>query len=198
MNNLTSHPSAVSQSEREESLGQTGLTIWFTGLSGSGKSTLSIKLEEILIKSKKRAFILDGDKIRNGLNSDLSFTNQDRKENIRRISEVSQLFNQSQMIIIVGFISPFLMDRTLVRQSHLINRLRFIEIYLDSSLEVLEERDVKGLYKKARSGEIKDFTGISSPYEPPVNPEIHIKTDSVSIEDSLDIIMDYLKTQKLI
>ncbi|EGF97729.1 uncharacterized protein MELLADRAFT_84506 [Melampsora larici-populina 98AG31] len=198
MNNLTFHPSSVTKSEREELLGQTGLTIWFTGLSGSGKSTLSTKLEEILLKSNKRAFVLDGDNIRKGLNSDLGFTNQDRKENIRRISEVSKLFNQSGIIVLVAFISPFIDDRRLVRELHQINELNFLEIYLDSSLEALENRDTKGLYKKARSGEIKDFTGISSPYEPPVNPEIHIKTDSLSTEDSLEIIMDYLKTHNFI
>lgn len=198
MNHLTFHPSAVTKTEREELLGQTGLTIWFTGLSGSGKSTLSTNLEESLIKLQKRAFILDGDNIRKGLNSDLNFTNQDRKENIRRISEVSKLFNQSGMIIIVAFISPFINDRRSVRELHQKNELNFLEIFLDSSLDVLEGRDVKGLYKKARSGEIKDFTGISSPYEPPIDPEIHIKTDSTSIEDSLEIIVDYLKTHDFI
>ncbi|CAE6400100.1 unnamed protein product [Rhizoctonia solani] len=196
--NITFHPGAVEQNERVQILGQRGLTLWLTGLSASGKSTIAVALEQQLLHSKKFAYRLDGDNIRFGLNKDLGFSEQDRNENIRRISEVAKLFNDAAAIAITSFISPYRSDRQFAREIHERAGLTFIEVYIDAPLSVVEARDPKGLYKKARAGEIKDFTGISAPYEPPEHAEIHIHTDQSSVEDSVRQIIDYISREKLI
>ncbi|KEP48991.1 adenylylsulfate kinase [Rhizoctonia solani 123E] len=196
--NITFHPGAVEQNERVQILGQRGLTLWLTGLSASGKSTIAVALEQQLLHSKKFAYRLDGDNVRFGLNKDLGFSEQDRNENIRRISEVAKLFNDAAAIAITSFISPYRSDRLFAREIHERAGLTFIEVYIDAPLSVVEARDPKGLYKKARAGEIKDFTGISAPYEPPENAEIHIHTDQSSVEDNVRQIVDYLSKENLI
>lgn len=164
--------------------------IWFTGLSGSGKSTIANALEERLHKLSLRTYLLDGDNVRHGLCNDLGFSEDDRKENIRRIGEVSKLFIDAGVMVLATFISPFINDRKFVRQN--VNETEFIEVYIKCPLSTCEGRDVKGLYKKARSGEIKHFTGIDSPYEAPVNPEITIDTETLTIDESVDKIINYL------
>ncbi|KAH7107903.1 adenylylsulfate kinase [Auriculariales sp. MPI-PUGE-AT-0066] len=196
--NITFHPGAVGTTERAELLGQKGLTIWLTGLSASGKSTIATALEQHLLHLRKFAYRLDGDNIRFGLNKDLGFSEKDRNENIRRISEVAKLFADSSAIAITAFISPYRADRALARDLNKLGELPFIEVFVDAPLEVVEARDPKGLYKKARAGEIKDFTGISAPYEAPENAEIHIRTDQSSVEDSVKIIVEYLKEKQFI
>jgi adenylylsulfate kinase len=180
----------VSQLERAKKYSQSGTVFWLTGLSGAGKTTLANQLEKYLFDQGKLVYLLDGDKFRAGLSSDLGFSAEDRFENIRRVGEVVKLFIHAGLIVIVAFISPFRKDRDSVRLALPPGRL--IEIFVDSPLEVCEKRDVKGLYKKARAGIIKDFTGISSPYEPPLFPEIHLKTDKETIEESVGKILDYL------
>lgn len=166
---------------------QKGATYWFTGLSGSGKSTLSVGLKakiDALVGDNKKVFILDGDVIRTGLNKGLGFSNEDRAENIRRIAEVSKLFAMSGQIVFVAFISPYSAGRNFARQIHQDAGLNFAEVYVSASLEVCESRDVKGLYQKAREGVIKNFTGISDPYEAPENPEVNVDTGALNIEQS--------------
>ena len=167
--------------------------IWFTGLSGSGKSTLAHALEEKLFNLGCRTFVLDGDNVRHGLNSNLDFSEADRTENIRRISEVSKLILESGLIVMTAFISPFKKDRNEARK--LISNDDFIEIYCKASLEICEKRDVKGLYKRARAGEIKNYTGIDSPYEAPENPELIIDTDKESLGESVSKIFDFLESK---
>ncbi|WVR07496.1 adenylylsulfate kinase [Kwoniella sp. DSM 27419] len=198
--NITFHPGAVTQEERDGLLGQKGATIWLTGLSASGKSTIATALEQHLLHKKLHAYRLDGDNIRFGLNKDLGFDQASRVENIRRIGEVSLLFSQSSTIAITAFISPYISDRQLARSLHEASKpqIPFIEVYVDAPLEVVEQRDPKGLYKKARAGEIKDFTGISAPYEAPEKPEIHIRTDQVDVAGAVEIIAKYLVDQGLI
>jgi len=190
--NITFHEGAVSFSERSELLGQKGLTLWLTGLSASGKSTIACALEQHLLHLKKFAYRLDGDNIRFGLNKDLGFSEADRNENIRRIGEVSKLFADACAVTITSFISPYKADRALARELHVKAGIPFIEVYVDAPLSVVESRDPKGLYKKARAGEIKDFTGISAPYEAPDAPEIHIRTDELSVDESVLAITKYL------
>ena len=167
-----------------------GLVIWFTGLPASGKSTISLALEQELNKRGLRTFILDGDKIRRGLCADLGFSAEDRKENIRRISEVAKLFCQAGVIAVVAFISPYREDRDRVRS--ILPAEKFIEVFIDCPLSECEKRDPKGMYKKARTGEIQHFTGISDPYEAPINPEIHLKTNSRTVAQCVDEIINYL------
>ena len=171
-----------------------GKIIWLTGLSGSGKTTIAIQVKKKLLDNQISAYILDGDKVREGLSSDLGFSLVDRSENIRRIGEVAKLFAGTGLWVIVAFISPLSEDRNRARS--LIAANQFVEVFLDCPLEVCEKRDAKGLYKKARLGEIKDFTGISSPYEPPVNPEVHLHTDQSNVENCVQIVLDYLKCEK--
>ncbi|KAF9461331.1 adenylyl-sulfate kinase [Collybia nuda] len=190
--NITFHPGSVTNLERTDFLGQKGVTIWLTGLSASGKSTIACALEQHLLGLHKFVYRLDGDNVRFGLNKDLGFDEKSRNENIRRIGEVSKLFADSSCIAITAFISPYRIDRTLARTLHEQTSLPFIEVFIDAPLEVVEQRDPKGLYKLARAGEIKDFTGISAPYETPENPEIHIKTHETDVMDSVRIITDYL------
>lgn len=161
--------------------------IWFTGLSGSGKSTLAVQLEASLYAMGFKTYLLDGDNIRSGLNKDLSFTDEGRVENIRRISEVCKLFLDSGVVLLSAFISPFQADREQVKS--IVGADNYIEVFVDAPLEVCEQRDVKGLYKKARAGEVKNFTGISSPYEKPVNPDVVIPTDKLSVEEAMVVLM---------
>jgi adenylyl-sulfate kinase len=168
-------------------LQQNPKVIWFTGLSGSGKSTLATRLEVQLFKKNFKTYLLDGDNVRTGLNKDLDFSDYARKENIRRIGEVSKLFLDSGLIVLSAFISPFEEDRNLVRQ--IVGSANFIEVFVDCPLDVCETRDIKGLYKRARAGEVKNFTGISSPYERPLNPDITVSTHLQSIEESLNLLL---------
>src|SRR5687768_8119867 len=161
--------------------------IWFTGLSGSGKSTLAVQLEAALHAQGFKTYLLDGDNIRSGLNKDLTFTDDARVENIRRISEVCKLFLDAGVVLLSAFISPFKADRDQVKG--IVGAENYIEVFVDTPLEICEQRDVKGLYKKARAGEVKNFTGISSPYEKPANPDIIIPTDKMSVEQSIDVLM---------
>ncbi len=180
------HPitdSIISREEREIRLGQHSKVLWFTGLSGSGKSTLAIALERQLFDKGYSAVVLDGDNIRTGINNNLSFSPEDRIENIRRIAEVAKLFLSNGIICIVSFISPTRDMRDNARQ--IIGTSDFIEVFIDTPIEICEARDVKGLYKKARAGEIKDFTGINAPYEAPLHPDVHLLTQDNSIEESM-------------
>ncbi len=194
--NITWHEHKVSREEREKLLGQKGVILWFTGLSGSGKSTVANEVSHRLHQMGKLNYILDGDNIRHGLNKDLGFSPEDRAENIRRISEVANLFADAGVITITAFISPYRKDRDFCRS--LAGDGRFIEIYVKASLETCEKRDPKGLYKKARAGEIKEFTGISAPYEEPLNPEIILDSDNLSIEEEVEKVLGYLKEKKII
>ncbi|WFD26863.1 adenylyl-sulfate kinase [Malassezia nana] len=195
--NITFHPGNVTYDERSSLLNQKGVTIWLTGLSASGKSTIATALEQHLLHLKKSAFRLDGDNIRFGLNKDLGFSPKDREENIRRISEVALLFASSTAITITSFISPYKADRNFARELHNKHNpsLPFVEVFVDASIEECEKRDPKGLYKKAKAGEIKEFTGISAPYEAPENPEIHIDADKWTIEQSVQHIVEYLQNK---
>jgi adenylylsulfate kinase len=193
--NIVWHDHQLDKDERSVLKGQRPCILWFTGLSGSGKSTIANAVEVKLAKLKKHTYLLDGDNVRHGLNKDLGFSDEDRVENIRRIGEVSNLFVDAGIIVLSAFISPFRQDREIVRS--LAKEGEFIEIFVDTPLEVCEQRDPKGLYVKARRGEIPDFTGISSPYEIPEKPEIHLK-DGLGIEESADVIVTYLHDQKYI
>lgn len=195
-NNITWHQSSVSKKDRQLKNGHKSCVLWFTGLSGSGKSTLANAVDHELFKQGFTSYVLDGDNIRHGLNKDLSFRNDDRRENIRRIGEVAKLFVDSGIIVSSAFISPFREDRALVRS--MFEDQEFIEIFLNCPIHVCENRDPKGLYKKARKGEIPDFTGITSPYEIPDHPEIIIETDQTTIEQSIQLIFAYLKEKKIL
>jgi adenylylsulfate kinase len=190
------HEGVVKREHRERLLGQRGVTLWFTGLSGAGKSTLAVAVEEALHKLGNLTYILDGDNIRSGINNNLSFSPEDRKENIRRIAEIAKLFREAGVITLTAFISPYREDRQLARD--LAGSDDFIEVFADASLDSCEERDPKGLYKKARAGQIPEFTGISAPYEAPENPELHIRTDQHSIEECVEMVLSYLREKKLI
>lgn len=185
------HAHEVQKADRANLKQQNPCILWFTGLSGSGKSTIANAVESKLLELTKHTYLLDGDNIRMGLNKGLSFSDGDRIENIRRIGEVSKLFVDAGTIVLTAFISPFQKERDAVRS--LVKDDEFIEIFIDTPLEVCESRDPKGLYKKARKGEIPNFTGISSPYEAPVKPEIHVLNDKISIEDVTQQIINYLK-----
>jgi adenylylsulfate kinase len=188
--NITWHPHQVSREDRERLLGQKGVTVWLTGLSGSGKSTIAVAAEEALISRGRLAYVLDGDNIRHGLNKNLGFSPEDRTENIRRIGEVAKLFSDAGLVVFTSFISPYRADRDLVRSIH--SAGRFIEVHVAASVESCESRDVKGLYKKARAGEIKEFTGISAPYEAPLSPELTIDTNGEPVEKSVDRLVTFL------
>ncbi|MCJ8008813.1 adenylyl-sulfate kinase [Lederbergia wuyishanensis] len=190
------HDTLVTKNDRRFRNGHKSCVLWFTGLSGSGKSSLANALDIELFHQGLNSYVLDGDNIRHGLNSDLSFKAEDRKENVRRIGEVAKLFVDSGQIVSSAFISPFEEDRQLVR--NMFDQGEYIEIFMDCPLYVCEERDPKGLYKKARMGEISNFTGISSPYEVPYDPEIVIEADKMTIEESVNIILAYLKEHKII
>lgn len=191
--NVTWQDGEVSREDRYNILRQRGATIWFTGLSGSGKSTIAIALERALYDIGKLSYRLDGDNVRLGINKNLGFSEADRNENIRRIGEIAKLFGDAGVISLSSFISPYKDDRDEVRQLHEQAGLEFIEVFVDCSLAEAEKRDPKGLYKKARAGEIKNFTGIDAPYEAPVNPEIHLKTDAMTVEQEVQIVLDHLQ-----
>ena len=188
------HNYKTSKTDREILHGHKAYLLWFTGLSGSGKSTLANLVEIALHKQCLSTYILDGDNIRQGINKDLSFAPEDRTENIRRIAEISNLMLNAGVITLAAFVSPYIKDREEVQQ--IVGTDNFIEIFVNTSLEECERRDVKGLYKKARSGEIKNMTGISAPYEAPINPDLEVITDGQSIEESLEIIINFI-TKKL-
>ncbi len=190
------HPSNITRSNRESKNGHQSLVVWFTGLSASGKSTLALAVQEKLYNSGYQTYVLDGDNVRYGLCSDLGFSAFDRKENLRRIAEVSKLMVEAGIIVLTAFISPFQKDRESVRS--LFSESDFIEIYCNATLKICEKRDPKGLYKKARAGEIDEFTGISSPYEVPSNPQLICKTGEDSIENNVNKVLALLRERKII
>ncbi|MED0795981.1 adenylyl-sulfate kinase [Bacillus inaquosorum] len=194
--NIIWHPAAISKSDRQSLNGHKSCALWFTGLSGSGKSVLANAVDEKLYRMGIQSYVLDGDNIRHGLNKDLGFQTGDRIENIRRIGEVAKLFVDSGQMILTAFISPFREDRDMVRA--LFPEGEFFEIYVKCPLHVCEQRDPKGLYKKARSGEIKHFTGIDSPYEAPLSPDFIIESDQTSISDGADLIITELQSKGII
>ena len=189
--NIKWHHGRITKEDRRKLMKQRGVIIWLTGLSGSGKSTIAVELEHALVENKQQAYILDGDNIRHGLNKNLGFSPEDRSENIRRIGEVAKLFVDANIITITAFISPYREDRDSARA--LANEGEFIEVYVKCPLDVCEQRDTKGLYKKARAGEVKKFTGISAPYEEPSNPELTIDSSKLSVEESTRAILNYLE-----
>ncbi|MBU0689911.1 MAG: adenylyl-sulfate kinase [Gammaproteobacteria bacterium] len=194
--NVVWHNATVTRKRREEMNGHGGVILWFTGLSGAGKSSLSHAVEEALHSMGCHTFVMDGDNVRHGLCADLGFSSEDRVENIRRVGEMSKLFIEAGVIVLTAFISPFRSDRERVRS--LVPHGDFMEIFCSTPLEVCEERDVKGLYKRARAGEIKEFTGISSPYEAPVDPELVVETGKLSIEDSVAKVMELLRERGIV
>ncbi|NOX54851.1 MAG: adenylyl-sulfate kinase [Planctomycetes bacterium] len=189
--NITWHEHHVSKQERWQLMGHRGAVLWFTGLSASGKSTIANTVDHKLYAMGKHTFVLDGDNIRHGLNKNLGFSAEDRAENIRRIGEVAKLFCDAGLLTLTAFISPYRADRDKVRE--LLEPGEFVEIFVDTSLETCEKRDPKGLYKKARAGEIKGFTGIDDPYEPPLNPEIVLDGDTKGIDELADQVVAYLE-----
>ena len=194
--NIIYHNATVTRERRNQINGHKSVVIWFTGLSGSGKSTLAHSVEEELHNLDYRTFVLDGDNVRHGLSSNLSFSDDDRKENIRRVGEAAKLMMEAGIIVMAAFISPFKKDRNTVRQ--LLPQGDFIEIYCKASLEACESRDVKGLYRRARAGEIKNYTGIDSPYEAPTNPDLVINTESEMLEESAAKVVDFLRFKGII
>ncbi|MEH6649432.1 MAG: adenylyl-sulfate kinase [Motiliproteus sp.] len=196
MNNIVWHNHEITKALRAEQKNQQPCLIWFTGLSGSGKSTLAGALEQELFKRGHHSYLLDGDNVRHGMNKDLGFTDADRVENIRRIGEMARLFVDSGMIVLSAFISPFRAERRMVRE--LVEAGEFIEVHLDTPLDTCEQRDPKGLYKKARAGEIRNFTGIDSDYERPENPEVRVDTSKLSVEESAKQLVDYLVAHQII
>lgn len=194
--NTVWHESTITRQHREHLNAHRSTILWFTGLSGAGKSTLAHAVEERLHQMECRAFVIDGDNVRHGLCADLGFSDQDRVENIRRVGELAKLLVEAGMMALTAFISPFKADRDKVRQ--LVPDGDFIEIYCEASLDICEQRDVKGLYKRARTGEIPDFTGISSPYEVPEKPELVVKTGTQPLDHCVDQVIDYLRAQAIL
>ena len=194
--NITWHEGAITKQDRERLLQQSGIVVWYTGLSSSGKSTIARAVEERLFELGHTSYVLDGDNIRHGLNKNLGFSPDDREENIRRIGEVAKLFADGGLIAMTAFISPYRKDRDQARS--LLAEGEFIEVYVKVSLDIAEKRDPKGLYKKARSGEIPEFTGISAPYEEPIKPDIIINTNKLTVEEEVDLIISELRNRNLI
>ncbi|MFE8073375.1 adenylyl-sulfate kinase [Marinobacteraceae bacterium S3BR75-40.1] len=195
-NNIVWHAHKVTRSDRATIKHQKPCLLWFTGLSGSGKSTIANALDVALFESGYHTFLLDGDNVRHGLNKDLGFSDEDRVENIRRIGEVSKLFTDAGLIVLSAFISPFLSDRRLVR--NLLPSGEFIEVFMDTPLETCEQRDPKGLYKKARLGEISHFTGIDSPYEAPTSPEVRLDTSTHTVDECVESLLEFLRSRGLL
>ncbi len=191
--NIIKHTYEVSRSERRKLMEQNSMLLWFTGLSGSGKSTIANALEQKLHQEGYKTYALDGDNIRKGINSDLNFSPEGRKENIRRIAEIAHLMVDAGVIVLAAFVSPYKKDRENI--ARIVGNDNFVEIFVNTSLEECEKRDVKGLYKKARAGEIKDFTGVNAPYEAPDSPEVEVVTDNLSIEESVLKIYDKIKSK---
>ena len=194
--NLTWHVGEVDKAARTAAHGHRGAVLWFTGLSGSGKSTIGHRVERMLIERGAFAYVLDGDNIRHGLNSDLGFAPEDRVENIRRIGEVARLFADAGALVVSAFISPYRKDRDRIRG--LMREGEFVEVFVDTPLEVCEARDPKGLYKKARAGEISNFTGLDAPYEAPESPEVHLRTADISIDEAATQVIRYLEQQNIL
>jgi adenylylsulfate kinase len=194
--NITWHQGALNKQDRERLLNQKGVVVWFTGLPSSGKSTLAHAIEEQLFRRGHLSFVLDGDNIRHGLNKNLGFSPEDREENIRRIGEVAKLFADAGFITMTAFISPYRKDRD--RNRHLLNEGEFIEVFVKVTLDEAERRDPKGLYKRARAGEIKEFTGIDAPYEEPISPELIIDTNELDLEESANKVIRYLEDKNII
>jgi len=194
--NITWHEGNITREDRERLLQQKGAVLWFTGLSGSGKSTLALAVEERLFERGHLCIVLDGDNIRHGLNKNLGFSPEDREENIRRIGEVGKLFADAGVIAMTAFISPYRQDRDKARS--LLAEGSFVEIYVQVPLEIAEQRDPKGLYKKARAGEIKEFTGVSAPYEEPISPEIVVNTGELDLEQSVDKVIRFLEDRDIV
>jgi adenylylsulfate kinase len=196
--NITWHEGHVTRDEREMLLKQKGATLWFTGLSGSGKSTIAFTLEHALVQRGRLAYVLDGDNIRHGLNKNLGFSATDREENIRRIGEVAKLFADAGVITMTSFISPYRKDRDVVRTLHVEGKLPFIEIHVATPIGTCEQRDPKGLYKKARAGQLKGFTGIDDPYEAPLHPELTLDATSTSPQEAAVQLIEYLQTKGIL
>jgi adenylylsulfate kinase len=196
--NITWHEGHVTREGRAGLLRQRGATLWFTGLSGSGKSTIAFTLEHALVQRGHLAYVLDGDNIRHGLNKNLGFSAADREENIRRIGEVAKLFADCGAITMTSFISPYRKDRDTVRALHAADKLPFIEVYVNTPISTCEQRDPKGLYKKARAGQLKNFTGIDDPYEAPLQPELTIDATSTSPQEATVLLVEYLEKQGLV
>jgi adenylylsulfate kinase len=196
--NITWHEGHVTAEERGRLLGQKGATLWFTGLSGSGKSTIAFTLEHALVQRGRLAYVLDGDNIRHGLNKNLGFSAADREENIRRIGEVAKLFGDCGVITMTSFISPYRKDRDGVRALHHAAKIPFIEVHVNTPIATCETRDPKGLYKKARAGELKNFTGIDDPYEAPLKPELTIDATSTSPQEATVLLIEYLEKQGIV
>ncbi|XRG76804.1 adenylyl-sulfate kinase [Rossellomorea sp. GAMAL-10_SWC] len=194
--NIVWHQASISKEDRRQKNNHHSCILWFTGLSASGKSTIANEIAKALYHLNVQQYVLDGDNIRHGLNKDLGFTDFDRTENIRRIGEVAKLFVDNGQIVLTAFISPFIADRNIVRS--LVEQDEFIEVYVECSVETCESRDPKGLYKKAKNGEIQNFTGISSPYEAPINPEITLNTDKQSVQECVETIIQFLKSKNYI
>jgi len=194
--NLTWHIGEVDKDARAAAHGHRGAVLWFTGLSGSGKSTIGHRVERMLIERGAFAYVLDGDNIRHGLNSDLGFAPEDRVENIRRIGEVARLFADAGALVVSAFISPYRKDRDRIRG--LMGKGEFVEVFVDTPLEICEARDPKGLYKKARAGEISNFTGLDAPYEAPENPEVHLLTADLSVDEAANQVIHYLEQRNII
>ena len=190
--NITWHEGHVTREARENLLKQKGATLWFTGLSASGKSTMAFTLEHALVQRGQLAYVLDGDNIRHGLNKNLGFSAADREENIRRIGEVAKLFADTGIITLTAFVSPYRADRDIVRALHDAAKLPFVEVFIDTPVDLCEQRDPKGLYKKARAGEIKGFTGVNDPYEPPLKPELTLKTGTCTPQEATLQMLDFL------
>jgi len=191
MSNIIPHNFSISAQERAFHKGHKGLLVWFTGLSGSGKSTIANALEQQLFQQGMHTYVLDGDTIRKGLNNDLSFSAADRTENIRRIAEVANLMVDAGLVVLAAFVSPYKKDRAAIRQT--VGTYTMVEVFVDTPLSVCEERDVKGLYAKARAGEISNFTGISAPYEAPTNPEVRIDTTNSTVVEAVETLMAILE-----
>jgi adenylylsulfate kinase len=196
--NITWHEGHVTRGERAALLNQKGATLWFTGLSGSGKSTIAFTLEHALVQRGRLAYVLDGDNIRHGLNKNLGFSAADRTENIRRIGEVAKLFADAGVLTMTSFISPYRQDRDLVRALHVEGNLPFMEVHVNTPIETCEQRDPKGLYKKARAGQLKNFTGIDDPYEAPLQPELTIDATNTSPQQATVQLLAYLDKQGLL
>lgn len=188
--NVQWHQGGVTRAQREQQRGQRGATVWFTGLSGSGKSSVAHAVERTLLDMGAVAYVLDGDNVRHGLNGDLGFSPDDRKENIRRIGEVAKLFTDAGVIVLCAFVSPYRQDRDRIRE--ILDQGDFIEVHVAASLQECERRDTKGLYKRARLGDIQDLTGVTAPYEPPLSPELVLNTEAETLPQSTDRVVNYL------
>ena len=196
--NVHRHEGDINSTHRNQLLGQKGATIWFTGLSGSGKSTVAVALENALHKAGRLSYRLDGDNVRLGINKNLGFSAEDRTENIRRIGEIAKLFVDTGVITLSSFVSPYRADRDIVRDLHVEAGMDFIEVFVDVPLDIAESRDPKGLYKKARAGEIKNFTGIDDPYEAPNNAEVVLNSHEMSLDQEVEILLSLLSERGII